>query len=350
MLEAYLSAGMPLGRLWGFVLRHGVGSAYLRRLAFLTEAGLAGSLFGSEPLGAAPVADPLIILGHWRTGTTFLHQLLHHDPRFAAPTLLQTVYPEAFAMAREKAAPRMAPKLPETRPMDGVRLALDEPQEDEGALWRMTGLSPLERLVFPEDGRYFLLDDERLLPPDAELPRWEAALRRFVRRVAEDSGRRVVLKNPFHSVRLPVLERVFPDARYVHILRDPREVIPSTIHMWTVVGEQNRLKPGGPPALDEVIDVFEAMQARMEANLAAVPAARRTVIRFAELEARPTETVGALLDALGLGFPAESEAAVRAFADRLRGYRRAEHALPDAVRERIESRLARHVAEAGLGA
>lgn len=345
MLECYLTAGMPLARLWGFALRKGVSPRYLGRLAFLSQAGLAATAFGAEPLPDAPVEDPLIILGHWRTGTTFLHQLLHHDPRFAAPTLLQTVYPEAFALAREKAAPRMAPTLPATRPMDGVRLALDEPQEDEGALWRMTGLSPLERLVFPEHDRYFLLEPERLLPPDADLPRWEEALVRFVRRVAHATGKRVVLKNPFHSVRVPVLERLFPDARYVRIVRDPREVIPSTVHMWSVVGEQNRLKAaGGPPSLEDVITVFAAMQSRMEADLAAIPPGRQTTIHFPALEAHPTETVGAALRALGLGFPAGSEAAVRTFADGLRGYGRADRRLPDADRELIEERLAAFLA------
>lgn len=340
MLECYLTAGMPLGRLAPLVLRHGVSPGCLRRLAFLAEAGLGGTLLGAEPLGVGAVEDPLIILGHWRTGTTLLHQLLDHDPRFAAPTLLQTVYPAAFKGALLRAAPKMRIALPETRPMDQVRLGLEEPQEDEGALWRLCGLSPLERLVFPEDERYFLNGDLDFLPPPSELPRWEQALLGFVRRVAEHTGRRVVLKNPFHSVRVPVLERLFPNARYLRIHRDPREVIPSTVHMWTLVGEQNRLRrAGGPPALDDVITVFEGMQAKMERDLKAVPAERQTLLRFSDLETRPTETVGAAMEAIGVGLPAASEQAVRAFAESVRGYKKNERpARPDDQR-RIEERL-----------
>lgn len=224
--------------------------------------------------------------------------------------------------------------------MDQVRLGLEEPQEDEGALWRLCGLSPLERLVFPEDERYFLNGDLDFLPPPSELPRWEQALLGFVRRVAEHTGRRVVLKNPFHSVRVPVLERLFPNARYLRIHRDPREVIPSTVHMWTLVGEQNRLRrAGGPPALDDVITVFEGMQAKMERDLKAVPAERQTLLRFSDLETRPTETVGAAMEAIGVGLPAASEQAVRAFAESVRGYKKNERpARPDDQR-RIEERL-----------
>lgn len=348
MLECYLTAGMPLARLAGLVLRRGVSSVYLRRVVFLAEAGVAGSLFGTEPLGTDPVEDPIVILGHWRTGTTLLHQLLHQDPRFAAPTLLQTVYPEAFGQARLRAAPRMSVKLPKTRPMDEVRLALDEPQEDEGALWRLCGLSPLERLVFPRDEGYFLLGDEDFLPRTELRPRWEQALTGFVRRVSSHTGRRVVLKNPFHSVRVPVLERLFPDARYLRIHRDPREVIPSTVHMWDIVGQQNRLLTAGrTPTLDEVITVFAAMQTRMERDLAAVPAARQALLRFTDLEARPTESVGQALDALGLGFPVESEQAVRTFAEGLRGYHKNERPRRDDERSRIEERLAAFMEPAG---
>ena len=55
---------------------------------------------------ATPVEPPLFILGHWRHGTTHLHNLLAQDPQFAYPTLYQTLYPRTF-LTTERLVPRL---------------------------------------------------------------------------------------------------------------------------------------------------------------------------------------------------------------------------------------------------
>src|SRR4051812_41917392 len=42
------------------------------------------------------VEPPLFVLGHWRSGTTHLHQLLAQDERFAFPNGYQTAFPRTF--------------------------------------------------------------------------------------------------------------------------------------------------------------------------------------------------------------------------------------------------------------
>ena len=45
-------------------------------------------------LADAPLAhDPVFILGHWRSGTTFVHNVLSCDKRFGYCTTYQTVFP-----------------------------------------------------------------------------------------------------------------------------------------------------------------------------------------------------------------------------------------------------------------
>src|SRR6476660_735134 len=43
---------------------------------------------------------PLFVLGHWRSGTTHLHQLLAQDTRFAFPTNFQVAFPQTFMTAK----------------------------------------------------------------------------------------------------------------------------------------------------------------------------------------------------------------------------------------------------------
>ena len=56
-------------------------------------------------------------------------------------------------------------------------------------------------------------------------------------------GRRLVLKSPPHTAAYPTLLKLFPDARFVHVVRDPYAVYPSTLHLWRVLCTAH-----GPPA------------------------------------------------------------------------------------------------------
>jgi len=130
--------GAPLGHIFRLLRRNRISPAALPRLAPILWVGAWSSLWNRREearFGAAlrdtPVPrDPIIIVGHWRTGSTFLHQLFTQDPRLTAPTTLQCVLPGAFLTAGRYVEPVMRRTLSSTRPMDQVRLAPEEPHED----------------------------------------------------------------------------------------------------------------------------------------------------------------------------------------------------------------------------
>ena len=224
--------------------------------------------------------------------------------------------------------------------MDGVRLTPDEPHEDEFALLRLIEHSPLERLIFPRSARYFLLDEEPRFLRETEVAAWGDALSGFVKKVGFAAGRRVVLKNPFHSVRVSLLETLFPEARYIHIRRDPLAVIPSTQRMWAILGKSLTLGSWwGPPRIEEIVEVYRRMMETLEPELAALPAGRRTEVHFDDLEADPVRALRALYASLELTFDPEHERRVRAFVDELRGYRKNSYQPDPEVASLIRERL-----------
>lgn len=352
--SSYLLAGMRFGMLARLVRRNGVTfrPRYLVRLLFLMQGGLWTSLLVSRErrkLGAVldrlpPVTNPIFIISHWRTGSTFLHQLMSLDPALAAPTNYQCCYPESFITSRPFAEPVLSPFLRGHRPMDNVKVGFDEPHEDEYALMRMSGFSPLERLVFPRGKRYFLLDDETFLPPPADMSVWEEAMLAFAAKLAFHTNRRPVFKNPFHALRLPVLKRLFPDALYIHIFRNPLVVIPSTIHMWRIFGEQNALRAGGaPPTTDEVATVYARVLARIRADLADIPAGRRFEIRFEDFEQDPLAALRMAYTHLRLPFSEELGLRLEAKLAEIRGYEKNRYEWDARDEELIRSRLADHM-------
>ena len=340
--------GAPLGHVLKLLRRNRFSPAALPRLLPILWVGAWSSLwarreearFGAQVRAAPTPRDPIIIVGHWRTGSTFLHQLFALDPRLTAPTTLQCVLPGAFLVAGRYVEPVMRRMLSSTRPMDQVRLAPDEPHEDEFALLRLIEHTPLERLIFPRSGRYFLLDEEPRFVREAQVEAWANALAGFVKKVAFAAGKRVVLKNPFHSVRLSLLKELFPEARFIHIRRDPLAVIPSTQRMWAILGRSLTLgRWWGPPRMEEIVEVYRRMLAALEADSAALPAGRCAEVGFEDLEADPVRALRTLYAGLDLDFDAEHESRVRDFLAGLRTYRKNRYALDPEVASMIRERL-----------
>lgn len=356
--SAYLMAGMPLARLKALLAVNGLGRhpRYLGRSAFLVQAGFWAEFFEwmearqfdaseREPeLGR----DPLFIVGHWRSGTTYLHQLAHQHPALAAPTFAQCCFPDSFLFSRAYIEPVMGPFVSGTRPMDAVRVGLDQPHEDEDALFRLVGSEPLERLVFPRGDRFFLCDLEDFGPVAAEREGWARALRRFVARVERLTGRRVVLKNAFNSLRVPLLAEVFPEATFLHIHRHPERVVPSAIRMWTLFGRQNALRAGfRPPRVEDIIEIYDRIETRLEDDLGRLDRARWASVRFEELEAAPIETVARVTESLAIGFDLRARRALERYVEALGDFRKNNHRLAPADRALIRRRLRRHYERLG---
>lgn len=293
-------------------------------------------------------ADPIFIIGHWRTGSTFLHQIFQCDPHFTTPTLMQCTYPESFISSRNSIYRIMNWFLPETRPMDNVKLGPDDPQEDEYALFRMTAISPLEKLIFPHSARYFLLDIDHYTLEGSQRSRWEQALFYFIKKLSFNTGRRIVFKNPFHSLRMDILQEIFPEARFIHIFRDPRIVIPSTLHMWTVVGNDNALRSDWkPPEFEEIITGFDIFMCHLYKHLSALPKENYLEVRFEDLEHDPVSTIKSIYAHFAIDYSEGFETSLNNFLHDNAAYKKNLYTITKEQEEMIYNRLHTYMTRGG---
>ena len=74
-------------------------------------------------------------------------------------------------------------------------------------------------------------------------PRVRRYIRRAFERFAEREGKpRFMEKTPSNCFRLPFVEAVLPEARYLHVIRDGRDSTRSALRMWTKTPDKRALR------------------------------------------------------------------------------------------------------------
>lgn len=217
-----------------------VDPTYFHRFAWISAWSLPSMLLGrfedaryARQLAGMDIdPTPIFILGHWRSGTTHLHNLLGRDPNHTFTTVYQCVFPTSF-LTGEKFVPQLTGRfLTETRTYDNVAHGWFEAAEDEIALTKLHGLSPYVSFMFPDNRAKYARYIDFIECTDKERQRWKDGLEYLIKKVMiSTGGKRVIIKSCTHAARIRLLLEMFPNAKFVHIHRNPYECFASTLHM-----------------------------------------------------------------------------------------------------------------------
>ena len=295
------------------------------------------------------IHPPVFVVGIWRSGTTHLHNLLALDRRLAFPNVFEAWFPHCF-LSTQWLAKLLFRRVVARRPQDNMRYTLDSPDEDEHALATICGRSPRLSLVFPRRMDFY----ERYLTfrnvPQADLRRWQQALVGFYRKLTFKYDRPLVVKSPLHTARIKLLLDLFPDARFVHVHRNPYEIYQSGMHTILRVQPVWALqRPDTPGAIEHwVLNNYKEAYDAFFDERPLVPAGRFHELGFAALQADPLGELRKTYEALGLPDFAETEPAVRGYIDSIAGYKKNKYAdLPDEVRQKVAGFWSRSFTEWG---
>ncbi len=289
-------------------------------------------------VAAQQVLPPLFVLGHPRSGTTHLHRLLAADARFAYPIFSQVSHPQDFLLADPLRVKVGGLFTARTRSgLDNVAVHPAAPDEDEFAICRMTFLSPLMGDAFPMRAEHY----DRYLTfrgvPATEVERWKAAFLWLAKKWTWKYHRPLLFKSPGHTARIRLLLEVFPDARFVHIHRNPYAVYQSTKRLRLLI---HGLFPFQRPDLsglhDRILRDYRAMLDAYFEERGLVPAGRLCEVGYEELEKDPVGQVRRVYAELGLPDFETARPALEAYVASLAGYQKTDHPdLPADVRADI---------------
>lgn len=244
---------------------------------------------------------PIFIVGHWRSGTTMLHELFVLDKRFTYPNTYECYAPSHALVSFRVFGPLLGILMPKRRPMDNMATGWNHPQEDEFALCNLGVPSPYLTLAFPNrppQCQEYL--DLQGVGPEARA-RWKDKFLWFVRTLTLRSPKRVVLKSPPHTARIALLREIFPDARFVHIVRDPYVIFASTVNLWKRLYKDEGLQVPRFEGLDEhVYETFNRMYAAFNSQQPSIPPGHFSEVRYEDLVADPIGQMRKVYADLGL--------------------------------------------------
>ena len=253
---------------------------------------------------------PLFIIGHWRSGTTYLHNLFSIDEQFGYCSTFHSLVPGAF-LGNPALKSIVAASIPETRPMDEVPMGADLPQEEEYALGSLTPYAYYNGWIFPRQMRYYnqtvCLDEA----PQRMQELWRRTYRGFLQKLTYHwEGTAQILKNPANTARLPLLLDMFPRARYVHIKRNPYDVYASMMKFMTRVLPRYTVQrpPPQEQMTEAILDVYEALYRNYITHRAGIPDGHLIEVSYEAFVQEPLVHLERIYDVLSLdGFPAYKE-------------------------------------------
>ena len=307
------------------------------------------SVAHAEALDKAKVLPPVFLLGFWRSGTTFLHELFCCDTRFGFPSTYACMNSAHFLLTEQGFHKRRG-KQEAYRPMDNMQYSWTSPQEDEFALLCMGAPSPYEALLVPS-----LMSDPRLLldlrcRPAEDQDRWKRTIQSFLRELTVQQRKPMALKSPTHGFRFPFLPSLFPGSRFVIIERNPYEVFASNLKLWRTLLDMYSLESASSVQIENFVLaaylIHEDAIAEGIRNTAAENIAR---LRYEDLIADPLHEMKRIYSELKLPGFEDAQPALQQYITSVAGHQRNQLVLSPAQKNSVDQMWGGMISGKGYG-
>ncbi|MCB0841175.1 MAG: sulfotransferase, partial [Bacteroidetes bacterium] len=242
-----------------------------------------------------PIIRPVFILGHLRSGITYLQTLMAAHPSFAAINMFDALFPEHFVLTEAWLKPilqTISRRVNYHNPFHRRLLDWDEVQEEDLAFNSMAA----------QESAYW----GRVLGRPEQLKKIDPKKRiythfRLVQKLQKHNpGKRLVLKSPPNLLFLPEIMKTYPDARFVFIHRNPLEIYHSMQKLWRATFEDFALVKMTEEEVHKAIieDYIELMEA-YETFRRTVPAQKLLEVNYHQLKASEAEEMAKIWTFLG---------------------------------------------------
>ncbi|NTW12491.1 MAG: sulfotransferase [Anaerolineales bacterium] len=262
-----------------------------------------------------PIEKPLFILGNLRSGSTFLHRLLSRDSEtftslttwdiYLTPSVTQKKVTQFVARLDKKYLGGFLHRF--LHAFDRATLgkikihqiSFFQPEEDENIhlhIWDgyfVTFLFP-----FMDEFPNYQHFDEALSP--AHKRRIMTFYKSMLQRHMYATGKKYfVAKNPAFSAKIETLMEFFPEARIIYLVRNPLDMLPSTVS-WINYARRQFTDPRETWLyLDEIVDMTQHWYRHPLQYLDSHPSPRNLILNYDDLIQRPEAVLRAFYEQFG---------------------------------------------------
>ena len=281
---------------------------------------------------------PVFILGHWRSGTTYLHELLSEDPQFCYVTLWHTMLPDSYPLL-EPMKHFMAKFLPSTRPMDNMAVDIDGPYEEEAGIAVLSPWSFFHAFHFPKNAEEQYEKSIHYTGLSVkEKKQWDKSYYDFMKTVSyTNQGKRLLIKDPANTARIPTILQLFPEAKFIHIKRNPYKVYLSMVKMRNNVPRKLALQEYDTEVIEQqVIDNYKQLMTAFFEQKKMIPSENYVEISYEELVKNPLEQVKKIYEKLKLPGLEKGLPGMNQYLERKKNYKVNVYKIDEKVIQRVQ--------------
>ena len=283
--------------------------------------------------------DPVFIVGHWRTGTTHLHKMLALDPQFGFITLTETAFPHLILGQSKILHKLMRPFTPKRRPTDNVEMFPEMPHEHEFALMVLCSHTPILGITFPEKFEYYRKYTTFENVSKRKINEWKKQFIFLVKILTiKSKGKQLVLKNPIDTYRIDLLVDMFPNAKFIHIYRNPYDVFYSTLKLHRHNAEIYALQRPNYNLYQIVLDSFAEMYDKFYEDIKLIPRGNYVEVRFEDLAQYPIRELERIYNSLSIENLEEAKPMIQMYLDKVADYKPSKYDVTTEDKKRIYAR------------
>jgi len=251
---------------------------------------------------------PIFLLGHWRSGTTFFYRLLSQDERLGYLNYFEAMNPDIFLSSEpllKGAINRLLQHLGTRNAIHRQAADLNLPGElDVAHLIQHYSHNAHLGHLFPRYADYYF---DKYLFLDTISPRelksWRRTYQHLVKKLAVSHGSEtpLVIKSPVNTARVGELLRMFPQARFIYLHRNPQDVFYSNLNLWQVVLDRFALQRVSEPELRRIVlRVYRRMMEKYLSQRQLVPPENLVELSYDAVQANPLQQLETVYEALRL--------------------------------------------------
>jgi hypothetical protein len=249
------------------------------------------------------IHPPLFIIGHWRSGTTYMHNLLSQDKNFGYLTTFQAYLPGVFLGAEKLFKPLVSQSIPKKRPMDDVPMHADYPQEDQYAIGAFCPYSYYHGWCFPKNMEFYNSSVCMEHASKEIIEEWKRYYLYILKKITfYQKGKQLVLKNQDNTGKIRILLEMFPDAKFIFLYRNPYDLYYSMMKFMKITIPRFCVQK--PPQIEMVeesmMHLYIAMTQKYLKERQLIPNGNLIQVRYEDFITKPFQEIKKIYEMLQL--------------------------------------------------